>query len=413
VQNTMIYKVILTVTVAALVLLLIGCSSSGCPTATPGTTGTASGTSSGKVIPNLCPAPANGTYSALLYSLHASGTALIGTGQDNSGSLVSLNSFTSPMFPTSKPQAMAIVNKNFLYIPMGNTTIQAFRIDRSTGALSTIAGSPYIVPTTSGKATSAVADPQGHFLFVGSDNTGEVWGYELDSESGVLTLIAGSPFSVQFTFSRASSLTVDASGRFLYVGQGDPSLGVMAFSIDQVNGVLGQLAGAPFHLGVARLHADPAAEFLAGTAQIENQSDAAAPETRIYRFAIESNGVPTAVAGSPFQTTFAPHDFITLPNGKFIFTFGTNPSTHQQGAIEGFQVNTQTGALAMMAGSPFTGLPTVYTCQLDQRGTHAFCMDELPGTRFSVLSIDSATAAMTHTGTDLIVNNTFPFAVTE
>jgi 6-phosphogluconolactonase (cycloisomerase 2 family) len=409
----MIYKVILTVTAATLVLVSIGCSTSGCPSATPGTTGTASGTASGKLIPNPCPVPANSTYSALLYSLNASGTALIASGQDSSGSLVSLSSFTSPTFPTSQPQAMAIVNKQFLYIPMGDTTIQAFGIDRSTGALSTIVGSPYTVPTTTGTATSAVADPQGRFLFVGSNNTGEVWAYEIDSKSGVLTLIAGSPFSVQFTFSRASSLTVDATGRFLYVGQGDPSLGVIAFSIDQVNGMLSQLAGTPFHLGVAQLRADPAAEFLAGTAQIQNQSGPAAPDTRIYRFAIESNGVPTPVAGSPFQTTFAPYDLITLPNGKFIFTFGTNPSTHQQGAIEGFQVNTQTGALATIAGSPFTGLPTVYTCQLDQSGTHSFCIDALPGTKFSVLSIDSVTGAVTHTGTDLIVNNAFPFALTE
>lgn len=410
----MIYKVILTVTAAALVLGSIGCSTSGCPSSsTKGTGGTASSTSSGNLQAGSCSSPANGTYSALLYALNPSGTALIAAGQDSSGSLVSLNSFTSPTFPNSQPQAMAIVNKQFLYIPMGDTTIQAFGIDRSTGALSTIAGSPYTVPTTSGRATSAVADPQGRFLFVGSNNTGEVWAYEIESKSGVLTLIAGSPFTVQFTFSRASSLTVDAAGTFLYVGQGDPSLGVMAFSIDQAHGILSQLAATPFHLGVAQLHADPAAEFLAGTAQIQNQSGPAAPDTRIYRFLIESNGVPTPVAGSPFQTTFAPYDFITLPNGKFIFTFGTNPSTHQQGAIEGFQVNTQTGTLAMMAGSPFTGLPIVYTCQVDQSGAHAFCMDELPGTRFSVLSIDSVTGAMTHMGNDLIVNNTFPFSVTE
>jgi len=409
----MIYKVILTMTTAALVLVGITCSTSGCPTSTPGTTGTASSTSSGKLMPNSCPASANGTYSALLYSLDAGGATLSAASQDSSGSLVSLTSFASPTLPTTKSQAMAIVNKQFLYIAMGDTTIQAFRIDRSTGALSTIAGSPYTVPTTSGKATSTVADPQGRFLFVGSDNTGEVWAYQIDSKSGILTLTAGSPFSVQFTFSRVSSLTVDGTGRFLYVGQGDPELGIMAFSIDPVDGMLSQLAGTPFHLGVAQLHADLAAEFLVGTAQIKNQSDPAAPDTRIYRFAIESNGVPTPIAGSPFQTTFAPYDSITLPNGMFIFTFGTNPSTHQQGAIEGFQVNIKTGALTRMAGSPFTGLPLVYSCQVDQSGTHAFCMNELPGTRFSVLSIDSVTGTMKHTGTDLIVNNTFPFAATE
>lgn len=409
----MISKVILAAT-AALVLGSTGCSTLGCPTSgTPGTTGTASSTSSGKLQASSCPSTVNSTYSALLYSLNASGTGLTAAGQDSSGSLVSLTSFTSPVLPINKAESMVIVNKQFLYIPMGDTTIQAFGIDRSTGALSTIVGSPYTVPTTSGTATSAVVDPQGRFLFVGSNNTGEVWAYEINAKSGVLTLIAGSPFTVQFTFSRANSLTVDAAGTFLYAGQGDPSLGVMAFSIDQVNGMLSQVAGTPFHLGVAQLHADPAAEFLTGTAQIQNQSGSASPDTRIYRFAIESNGVPTPVAGSPFQTTFAPYDFITLSNGQFIFTFGTNPSTHQQGAIEGFQVNTDTGALSMMSGSPFNNLPLVYTCELDEGSNDAFCVDAAAGTKFSVLGINSVTGAITHTGTDLMVNTRLPFTVAE
>ena len=409
----MISKVILAAT-AVLVLGSSSCSTSGCPTSgTPGTTGTASSTSSGKLQANGCPSPANGAYSALLYSLNASRTELIAAGQESSGSLVLLSSFTSPTLPANTAESMVVVNKQFLYIPMGDTTIQAFGIDRSTGALSTIAGSPYTVPTTSGTARSAVADPQGRFLFVGSNNTGEVWAYEIDSKSGVLTLIAGSPFTGQFTFSRASSLTVDASGTFLYVGQGDPSLGVMAFSIEQANGMLNQLAGTPFHLGVAQLHADPTAEFMAGTAQIQNQSGSAAPDTRIYRFAIESNGVPTPVEGSPFQTTFAPYDFITLSNGQFIFTFGTNINTHGQGAIEGFQVNKDTGALSMMSGSPFTNLPIVHTCELGESSNDAFCLDAVPGTTFSVLSINSVTGAITHTGTDLMVKALLPFAVTE
>jgi 6-phosphogluconolactonase (cycloisomerase 2 family) len=408
----MISKIILTVTVA-FVLGSIGCSTSGCPTSTPGTTGTTSSTSSGKVMTSNCPSPASGAYSALVYSLHASGTELIAAGQDSSGSLVSLTPFSSPTFPIGKPQAMTIVKKQFLYVPMGDTTIQAFQIDRATAALSTIAGSPYTVPTANGTATSAVTDPQGRFLFVGSDSTAEVWAYDIDPNSGALTLVVGSPFTVQFTFFRAHSLTVDATGNFLYVGQGDPSLGIMAFSIDQGNGALIQLAGTPFHLGVAQLHADLAAEFLTGTAQVLSQTSPVAPDTKIYRFSIGSNGVPTPVAGSPFQTRFAPYDFIILPNAKFIFTFGISASTNQQGAIEGFQVDPKTGALTMMPGSPFSSLPIVYTCQLDQSGAYAFCIDGIPGTKFSVLSINSVTGAMMHTGSDLIVNNAFPFAVTD
>jgi 6-phosphogluconolactonase len=405
-------KGILAVT-AALILGSGGCSTRGCPTSTPGTTGTASGTSSGRPMPNNCPAPAStGSSSALVYSRSANGTELIAAGLDEAGSLLPVNSFTSPTLPISDSRDMAIVNKEFLYIPGGDTTIQAFRIDRLTGALTATAGSPYTVPTANGKPTVVVADPPGRFLFVGSKNTGEVWAYQIDATSGGLTLIAGSPFTEQFSFFAAQSLTVDAAGRFLYVGQGDPSLGIIGFSIDQGTGTIRLVSGTPFFLGVAQLRADPAAEFLAGTAQIRNQSSSAAPQAGIYRFSIGSDGVPTAVPGSPFKTAFAPYDLVVVPNGKFMFTFGTSTSTNQQGAIEGFQVNPNTGALAMMTGSPFNNLPIVYTCQVDQSGSELFCVNALPGTKFSVLSINSLTGAIVHTGTDLMVNNAFSFAAT-
>jgi len=282
-------KVILAVT-AALILGSGGCSTSGCPTSTPGTTGTASGTSSGRPMPNNCPAPARtGSYSS------ASGKELIAAGLDDAGSLVRVNSFTSPTLPISHSQNRAIVNKEFLYIPVGDTTIQAFKIDRSTGALAATAGSPYTIPSANGKVKTVVADPQGRFLFVGSENTGEVWAYQIDATSGSLTLIAGSPFTAQFGFFAANSLSVDAEGRFLYVGQGNPSLGIIGFRIDQGTGMISPLSGNPFFLGVAQLRADPAAEFLAGTAEIQNQSGSEAPQAGVYKFSIGSDGVPTAL----------------------------------------------------------------------------------------------------------------------
>src|SRR6201998_1338434 len=193
-------KGILAVT-AALILGSGGCSTRGCPTSTPGTTGTASGTSSGRPMPNNCPAPAStGSSSALVYSRSANGTELIAAGLDGAGSLVPVNSFTSPTPPINDLQNMAIVNKKFLYIPVGDTTIQAFKIDRSTGVPAATAGSPYTIPTANGKVKTVVADPLGRFLFVGSENTGEVWAYQIDATSGSLTLIAGSPFTAQFGF---------------------------------------------------------------------------------------------------------------------------------------------------------------------------------------------------------------------
>lgn len=406
---------ILIATSTFLALSLVGCSNPNfkCPSTTggtPGTVGTAPSNSGGTISAySGCPSPAS---AALVYSLNANATVLSAAALNNAGSLVRLNTFRLPTLPITGAKDMVIVNKSFLYLPMGDTTIRAFSIDRSTGELSEIAGSPYSVPTTTGTASRAVAGKDGQFLFVGSAKSGEVWVYEISATTGALTLVAGSPFTVQHTFVAADSLAVDASGRFLYVGQVDPARGIMAFTIDPSTGALTQVTGSPFHLGVAQLQAHAGAEFLLGTAQILDQSGPAAPDPNIYVFSVTSNGIPTQVFGSPFRTTYAPYDLTILPNEGFVFTFGVDLNTGMQGAIEGFQLNSSTGALTAMSGSPFVGLPKVYSCRSEQSGAHAFCANGRQGTVFSVLSVDSSTGALSPTGNDLTVDNTFLFAVT-
>jgi hypothetical protein len=395
-----------------LVVVSTGCSNPGCAASSPGTTGTTSGISSGKLMPNTCPSPRTAAYSGFLYFLDGSRTQIKAAALNSSGSLVVLQSFAAPPLPTNTAESMTIVKTQFLYIPMGDTTIQAFKLNRSTGSLTTIVGAPYTVPTDKGTATTSVSDPQGRFLFVGSKNTGEVWSYSINSATGALTRVEGSPFTAQFTFVAADNLTVDSSGKFLYIGQADPILGVTAFSINEVSGVLVPVPGSPFHLDVAQLGADPSGAFLVGTAQIRNQSGPAASETKVHSLAIESNGVLTEVAGSPFATTFAPYDFMILANGQFMYSFGVSTSSSELGEIEGFE-KSASGAVTMLSGSPYNNLPAVYTCQLGQSGTLAVCIDNLPGARFSVLSLSIVTGAISHIGTDLPVSNARTFAFTE
>jgi hypothetical protein len=129
-------------------------------------------------------------------------------------------------------------------------------------------------------------------------------------------------------------------------------------------------------------------------------------------FSIDSAGTPTAVAGSPFSTTAAPFEFAINPSGEFVYTFGTD-STKALASLEGYQLNMTTGTLTALPGSPFTSLPTVQDCQFDQSGGAAFCIDAVGGTKFSVLTANPTTGALTHTVQDLTVTNNFPFAITD
>ena len=347
-----------------------------------------------------------GNSAALLYYLGTNN--ILAASLSTTGSFAPITSVTPPTLPSSSTDNMLIVNKKFLYVPMGDSTVQAFTIDRTSGALTPIAGSPFSAP---GGADSAVTDPAGRFLFVGGEVVGEIAVFQIDVNTGVLTASPGSPFQ-SFTLLSADSMTVDGSGKFLYVGQLSPSNPVAAFAIDQNNGSITQIAGSPFPLGVATVHADPSGKFLLGVAGVLDIGNSIS-DHHIYVFSIDATtGVPTAVAGSPFLTTSEPFEFAIHPSGNFVYTFGED-STGAVVAIEGFQINTATGGLSALPGSPFTTLPAVSDCQFDQAGTEAFCIDGLFGGTFSVLTANPSTGALTHTVQDLNVPNNFPFAATD
>ncbi len=404
-------RILLLVLAAIGMLGWAGCGG-GCPTATLSSSGS-SGGSTGSVSSQgtVCGPGTNpgggggGNTAALLYYL--SGSKILAAGLSTTGSFTAITSLTPPTLPSSSSDNMVIVNKKFLYIPMGDSTVQGFTINRTSGALTIIPGSPF---TTPGGADTAVSDPAGRFLFVGGEVIGEIAAFQINSTTGVLTPSPGSPFQ-SFNLISADSMAVDGSGKFLYAGQLSPSNPVAAFSIDQNNGGLAEIAGSPFPLGVATVHADASGKFLLGVAGILDQGNSL-KDHHVYVFSIDATtGAPAAVAGSPFLTTSAPFEFMLSPSGKFVYAFGSD-STGATAAIEGFQINT-TGALTALPGSPFTTLPSVADCQFDQGGGEAFCIDSLFGTKFSVLTANPTTGTLTHTVQDLSVSSNSPFAVTD
>ena len=395
---------------------LAGCGKQ-CPNSSLSGSGTSSGSSGGITTSNVCGSGSNtgggggggSTTSVFLYyfALDNAGAGTIeAAGLSNKGTLALLNPFTPPTLPSTGTDNMVIVNKQFLYVPMGNSTLQAFTINHTGGALTPIAGSPF---SASG-ADTAVSDPKGRFLFVGDEFAGQITVFQIDQTTGALTTTG--TFQ-SFNMVSADSLAVDGNGKFLYVGQGSTTapIPIVAFSIDQNTGALTEIAGSPFNLGVATVHADSSGKFLLGVAGVLDQPNSATDD-HISVFSINStSGTPTAVAGSPFSTTAAPFEFAINPSGQFVYTFGTD-STKALASLEGYQLSS-TGTLTALPGSPFASLPTVQDCQFDQSGGAAFCIDAVGGAKFSVLTANPTTGALTHTVQDLTVTNNFPFAITD
>jgi len=336
--------------------------------------------------------------------------AVEAAGVTSSGTFGTLSSYTPTTLAGALPDDMLIVNKQFLYVPTGTTTVLGYSIDRQTGALTAIAGSPFTVPGGVGTADDVASDPLGRFLFVGSESAPAIWVYQINSVTGVLTPTAGSPFTTGLSAAGvADILTVDVSGKFLYAGQIDPSLGVGGFTIDQTTGALTAMAGSPFTgVAVAQIHASPTAELLLGVQEVQDGTTTAS-DPHIYIYALDLNtGIPIT-PGLAVQTLSAPFDFVFSPNGTYVYAL--EASGGADAPIEGFTLNAATGTLASMG--TFNGVPTAEGCQFDQTGVYLFCSDSLfSGTTLTVNVANPSTGGLAH-GADLTTSPTFPFAVTD
>jgi len=110
----------------------------------------------------------------------------------------------------------------------------------SDGAWSPLATSPLNSNTS---FTFAVIDPSGSRIYAISDVGPFVYGYNVDSATGELTAIPGSPFLINAT--NTFALAFDPSGKFLFVSQ--PGA-ISSFQVGQ-DGALMAVSGSPFASG--------------------------------------------------------------------------------------------------------------------------------------------------------------------
>jgi hypothetical protein len=94
-------------------------------------------------------------------------------------------------------------------VASNGTTLVSDLVNAATGALS----QPQVIIGASGNFQLVAAEPGGRFVYAVGDQMLNV--YTIDAVNGALTPIPGSPYSLT-TF--GSAVTVEASGRFLYVG---------------------------------------------------------------------------------------------------------------------------------------------------------------------------------------------------
>jgi 6-phosphogluconolactonase (cycloisomerase 2 family) len=278
---------------------------------------------------------------------------------------------------------MTAINNQFLYISnspsnvASQATIDAWSVNLSDGALTTVSGSPFSLGLLSvGQGVAANSTAQ--VLYVA--DAGRIDAMKADS-SGALTPLSGSPYLTGGNL----YLTLDPQNRFLFASNDDPPGSVFAFTVDATSGALTSVAGSPFTISSSSGNTQPAAIAVDLTGQYVYTALPATNQVAAFSIA-SASGALSPVAGSPFATGNSPVALAAV-NG-FLYV-----SNAKDGTTSGYSIDPATGVLTRLAGSPFPipAGPLV----TDFAGRFLFASTAAGMMAFT---IDSSSGALTPTG---------------
>ncbi len=265
-------------------------------------------------------------------------------------------------------------------LPAANQII-AYREDPNSGVLTLVAGSPYSV----GNGVHALAlHPSGKFLYAA--NPGEAGSAESDislfniASNGVLTEVFPRT-TVAPNGSLPVLLVMDPGGAFLYVGNAG-SNNISVFSIDSSTGALAPIANSPFALGATPLSMQitPSGNFLYVSAASE-------PQGLVLAFSVNA-GELTTLNGYPTDGN-NPNGMTIDPSGSFLYVANSGSNS-----IAIFSIGSSPlppGALGLVANSPVNvGFSVPIALTLDPKGQNLYAANQ-GSNNVAVFSINATT----------------------
>lgn len=327
----------------------------------------------------------------------------------------------------------------------GSDDVSAYAIDRTTGALRPIAGSPFRAGSAPG---SIAAAPSGRAVYVANRFSHDVFAYTVGPD-GALKPVPGSPFSTE-----QFPMAVAASARFLQVassGAPRPAAGgpgkISTYAIDAATGALRPVTGSPLATGPApgAVAASPSGRFVYVTNLSSHDISAYGAD--------EATGGLAALAGSPFpaersrfegptavdpvtgaelsypvssfEVLYTPTAVVVTPSGRFGYVTGyaivppvpgalsvvarpgadpsgrpgargpafTPPSLTALSGVTAYVLDDSSGALARVSGSPWTAGRHPSGIAVDPSSRFAY-VPNLESNDVSAYAIDPATGAL-------------------
>jgi lactonase family protein with 7-bladed beta-propeller len=247
--------------------------------------------------------------------------------------------------PSSPANLVAITidpSGSFLYALDASGVIVQFWVNGDTGELTfntttQVSSFPLFV----------VVSPQGHFLYVHSfpypGNEDEILAYSIGS-AGNLSPVPGSPFAVPTSplENVVNGFVVTSDEKYLYASLGGS--GIDGFAIDSSTGALSLVSGSPF------------ANFCSPCSSLSTQGKFLYSNQRGFIVACTIDGGTGVLTVIPNNLSFSgtAAELALAPSGRFLFA-STGPSFFANNPIQGFSIDPATGNLVPLAGSPFPG----------------------------------------------------------
>ena len=205
----------------------------------------------------------------------------------------------------------------------------SYRVDTKTGDFKEVAR------IKTGKQPVAIAqDPLNRFVYVANSESNNVSAFAINSTTGALTEVGGSPYSVG---ENPSSIRVDANGWYLYT-LNQRSQDMSVFLIHVKKGQLAEAQGSPVPIQKQPmgLATDPTSRFV----YVNNSKD---KSVNVYRFrtAITPSIFEISDYGSPFVFDTVPTGVSIDPTGRFALVL----QGEAKQKISVFFVHVSTGAL--------------------------------------------------------------------
>jgi 6-phosphogluconolactonase len=150
-------------------------------------------------------------------------------------------------------------------------------VNTTTGALTSLG-----VVNLGSKTSDLAIMPKGNFIYAANNGSSTISGFSVNPTTGALTSVPGSPFA---SGSGCATDWIHPSGKFVYGENFDGS--ISAFSINQTTGSLTQIAGSPFsgpaYEGNSTMRGTPNGHFLANSSN------------QIYYDAINADGTVSGI----------------------------------------------------------------------------------------------------------------------